>query len=740
MLNNPQNRVDCIFVFAPSGENINSRFFYHIGSSYIISLLRINGYIAEQFIFGKTINLKSCVKKILTRNPRVVGFTVYNSNFITSVLIAEEIKKVSPGTIITCGGPTSTNYSEFILEKYPFIDVCFRNESEETFLQFFTLLSGTGFDLGRVGLEQIKGISYRCENRICFNTDSNIFVNNSRITDYLDKYPSPYLNGVIPGADAYEVGLLTARGCNQNCVYCNCAVLSKRRFTTHSVDRVISELDYISGFNAGNQSLNFFDDAFSLIPQRAKSICKAIIENKIKIPLGCVTRCDTADEELLDLMNEAGFVSVGFSLESANPGTLRIIGKVYKPEDNPSDKLEKEIRFIERLELISSYAKKIGIKNVFASIMIGLPNETYRDAKRTIDTIDKNVNIDFYTHNLLHIFKGTPLYNNFQKYGYKIEFIDDNPIFSKTIYPDKVTQKVKPLTKSTLFLTKKENDKKTLRILSLLPDPDKTKGWFKNIILLSDKIEKDFVSWLRIILSLNGTIIQIYSDKDALVNHLIDNNDSYFKYFSPSLNIRNYYFKRKNKCLQLISSQSSFKNDDDNDDLKICDFNLFNSNLGNPDFDFLKVLCRESDSADANSAYNYFYNLKGKGDLFDYLINNKPLPSFINLCRWTKTFSNCKKKETLIINDKSELRFCWYGNIVGTVGQSYNELIHNYESSQKRILDKRKCNICDAKDYCNKCITPFPLTDEEYCTRQKLCDLGDLAEMIMSFDEIKQYV
>jgi len=33
-------------------------------------------------------------------------------------------------------------------------------------------------------------------------------------------------------------------------------------------------------------------------------------------------------------MNEAGFFSVGFSLESANPEHCGLLGKVYKPEDN----------------------------------------------------------------------------------------------------------------------------------------------------------------------------------------------------------------------------------------------------------------------------------------------------------------------------------------------------------------------------------------------------------------------
>jgi len=73
--------------------------------------------------------------------------------------------------------------------------------------------------------------------------------------------PFPYLNGVIPGADAYEVGLLTARGCNQ-IVFTVIVLFCLKEGLQHTLWKSNKWTDYISGFNAGNQSLNFFDDAF----------------------------------------------------------------------------------------------------------------------------------------------------------------------------------------------------------------------------------------------------------------------------------------------------------------------------------------------------------------------------------------------------------------------------------------------------------------------------------------------
>jgi len=732
--------LDCIFISPPGGGNTNDYFFYNIGSAFLISFLRLHGYKAEQFISSSPINLDSCVRQVLMLNPKIVGFTTFNTNFLTSVLIAEKIIKISPGTIIIFGGPTATNYSEFILERYPFIDACFRNEGEETFLQFISQLSENGFDFAKIDRGKIKGISYRVDSEVYMSPDSNILAENSVFADYLDKYPSPYLNNVIPGPDAFNTGILTARGCNQNCIYCNCAVMSKRRITTHSVDRVINELDYLSRYSQGKQVLNIYDDAFSLIPKRAKRICSAIIENKIRIPLSCITRCDYVDEELLDLMREAGFITVAFSLESANPKTLRIIGKVHKAEDNPSDTLERETLFIEKLSEMSAYAKKTGIKNVFSSIMTGLPNETLSEANKTIETIDNCTDIDSCAQNLFTIYKGTPLYDTYQKYGYKLDFVDDNPIFSKTIYPDDVIYKMKVSSKSQSHESHKSFHNRTMRILSLAHEKNNSEGWFNNIVIFSDITKVDLVDWLKSVLALNGNIIQIYSDFTALEENSGNNYEIYIKNCSPSLNIRNYYLERSRDLLRICYHSPLIRSDNERIAMTICDFDYFDRNMDNPQVNFLKVICKESGPDDANSAYTYFNKIQRKDSLFNYLINKKPFPYFSNLCKWTKVLSNCRERNTLFVNDRHDVRLCWYGQNIGRVGQSYDSIIERFEAYQDMISEQRKCAVCNARDRCIKCVNPFPLTDEDYCNKQKNNDISKVAELFMSIDVFKQYI
>jgi len=731
--------VDCLFIFSPGGESQGSCFDYHLGSAYIISYLISKGYKTLQLINRNPVNLKECVNKIIDYNSRIAGFTVYDSNFIVSALIAQQIKKISPGTLIVFGGPCPSVHYDFIMSRYQFVDACLINQSEESFTQFIAKLSETDFNYSKADITGITGISYRFAGKVYTNPENSLLRHNYGTADYLDKYPSPYLSGVIPGTEGYNTGILTARGCNQNCVYCNCSILSNRRFSTHSVDRVIGELDYISKRLESTQVITFQDDAFTLIPQRAAKICNAIINNKIKARFGCITRCDFVDESLLDLMKAAGFVSVAFSLESANPETLRRIGKVNVAEDTPSHGFQKEIKFIESLDRMTAYAKKIGIKNVVASVMIGLPGETLGEARRTIEAIEKNKSIDKYAHNFLNIFKGTPLFTNYKKYGYVIKYINNNPIFPRVTYPIDVFRKVQISPKSNIHSLKEINDKSTIKILSLTCKESKAKAGFTNIILQSDLIKGKFVRWLKDILAINGTLIQIYSDPKSMTRLADRNYEMLIKYLTPSLNIRNYCLERGNDGLNLISSTSILlKSDKTSDNIRICDFEFVRSNLADHCVSFTSTLCKEVDSRDSASAYSYLETISKKKDPFSYLINQSALPYFANICKWTKEFANCTSRNTLIVNNKSEVRLCWCGTVIGAVGQLYDELIYNFESEQNEIMSLRQCSICMVKSTCIKCPCPSPLSEKDYCKNRKSGDVSVVAELMIGLDQIKQ--
>lgn len=494
-----EKALDILMVFPSGGDLYFTNFSYHLGAAYIIAYLREHDFKTEMYISNESYNVEESVKRILNSSPKIVGFSVYETNFLQCVLLSKCLKRYNSDIIIIFGGPTPSVQSKEILESISSVDLCVRGEGEETLVELLLAFSDANFKLSQTSLFDIKGVTFRNNNKSIINPDRNVLLSNRFNKHYLDLYPSPYLSKVIPISKAFPTGIITTRGCNQNCIYCNCAVMSKRNIFFHSIERVIEELAFI------NKNQNFLhpvpvnDDTFTLIPSRAKKICEALIENDIHIPLICTTRCDTVNEELLDLMKQAGFVSIGFSLESAVPRVLKTIGKVNPPESKNSNNFEKEIKFIEKLKSMTTYAKKIGIGKVFVSIMIGLPGESIHDAQKTIEFIDK-LDIDFYTHNLFHIFKGTPIYQNFRKYGYKINQMGQkNKVHIRNNFPFDI-YKVKMHPKCARIENNEIADYNSLKILSLVTTRLKEKNFFDNLILNSEILKPSLVEWHKKIL------------------------------------------------------------------------------------------------------------------------------------------------------------------------------------------------------------------------------------------------
>jgi hypothetical protein len=78
-------------------------------------------------------------------SPKVVGFTVFNTNFISCLLVAGRLKMGNPATIIAFGGPTASQQAKFIIETYPYVDFCVRNEGEEACFELFSQLAASSF-------------------------------------------------------------------------------------------------------------------------------------------------------------------------------------------------------------------------------------------------------------------------------------------------------------------------------------------------------------------------------------------------------------------------------------------------------------------------------------------------------------------------------------------------------------------------------------------------------------------
>ncbi|UCH92307.1 MAG: radical SAM protein [Candidatus Aminicenantes bacterium] len=730
-----------IFVFPPaassSNEYVSAHFNMCLGSAYTISYLVQKGLIARPFLTNEPINVSECAAQILSKKPKVVGFTVYDSNYCLCQLIAHALKEADPNIIILFGGPTASVQAEAILKNNDFVDICVRHEGEETCLELLSVMDNVNFDLKKAlaFFEKIKGITFRTADHIQENPGRNILLENGKIPDFLDKYPSPYLSGVL---DSAKPGIITARGCNQHCVYCNCAVMSKRIIATHSIDRVIRELDYISkkfDHNNGNNVI-IYDDAFTLMPERALEICHRIIENKIKLPLVSVTRCDKVNEELIDTMKEAGFISIGFSLESAVPHILRKIGKVQHPNTKTDDNFEKEKEFIEKFKKYTSYAKKIGIEHIFSSIMLGLPGETLEEGQQTVNLIHSlEEKIDYYAHNIFKIYPGTPIFHNYEKYDMKL-LMYDNQVHSRTIHTYD-TCKIPLAPKSNMGVDTVNEDKVNIKTLALSPSKKTNFNYFNKIILCADMITGELILWLKKYLAVNGPIIQIYSNFDRAKQYHEDNKHALRKYMSPTTSHVGYYQTDiEDGVITLTPLRMHFLG-------KQCGVTIDLVKTGSglssspAQVNRLQTICIDREKEDVLQLHQLLVRLSNKENTFNDLVDTPIFPYIGSLCRWEKSSANCRTSGTVIIDADNNVKTCWHGNAVGKVGMPFPGILENLKNIHRATENKRGCMNCNKQAECTKCIFPGPLFDKEYCDLKRNFNTGETAELIRAFDFFK---
>ena len=733
-----QNSAEVVLVFPPGGDVPFSSFSPCLGNAYIAAYLNSRGVSAHIFNSVIPLTATETVQQILKKKPLLVGFTAFNTNYVSCCLLAREIKKHRPEIPVIFGGPMATVLSKEIIEENKSVDVCVRGEGEEVLFDIIERIrkaSKLKYKFDKYILHSINGLTYKNGNDVIFTPPSNCLRREVKNNSNIDNYPSPYLSGTIEPKHATHLGIITARGCNQNCTYCNCAVLSDRKIFPHSVDRVISELNLISSLDDFDRPVPIQDDAFTLIPNRAETICERIISNKIKVPLSALVRCDQVTEQLLVLMRNAGFQSIGFSLESSTPRVLRNIGKVSPPKSRKDETFSREQYYIDCLGKNVKFAKELGFKPVFISVMVGLPGETRSEAINTIEYV-KSLAVDMYMHNLFTIYPGTPIFNEHQSFGYEIEYLGNSKLFPTTKHTFNVRREIPFAESSNYKRTGILKDLTTMRKISL-DTQNKTTFGFNSVIIMEDKLTSSVIRWLQENLVVNGNIIQIYSSKNAMTKNNRADAVSLTAYSSPSLNYEPYYVYSDLDIKHIISNRTvESGNEDLGIKIKLATTSYWYNNLDS-DYEWANTVCVERSEEDVIFLINHLKSIQSKKGAVSSLSNAPFLPYFQGLCRWLKKSANCIAGDIAIIGPGDNIRLCWQGENLANFSNSYSEIM---DMSLKRLeceKIRRGCSTCSAKEYCISCIYTAPLSSEDYCILRKSYNLNPSILTIKAFDELK---
>ena len=711
------SKSDVLFVFPP-GPRSGGSFNAHLGAAYLRAALARGGMATTQYLNANPGTIDAVAADIIQQKCPIVGFSVYDTNAHLSIAIAESIKQKSPEMRIVFGGPAVTFNAQTLMERNAAVDMCVIGEAEETAPSVFAKLLGAGaFD------EAQPGVAFRRDGKVvCTPLAPLVGSSGAGMPSVLDVTPSPYLSGFL--TDGQE-GVLTGRGCTHHCQYCCFAALGRLRLRLHSVERVVAELECIAEHQKRKGKrfpIAFFDDAFTLVPARAKALCQAIASRKLGLTFSCITRADSIDEELIMLMRQAGFIQINFGLESAVPSVLRATGKVRPPDWHDPD-LTPERQFVEQVRDAVLLARKHGLA-VSVNIILGLPTESPADGAATLRFV-KQLPVDLYFHNFLSVYSGTRLSTTHDQYRI-VCTIDKNGLPETTKHAYELTS-INPGPNCELGDAAEVLRFSATDVLRGCEAPPAARGQIGAVVLEAEELAPEAAVWLRDNLKVGGLLLQVYPamqprdwwarldrDRGNLRDHLVPSREyiqmrpkgktggsQHWELTSGRVDV---YLIHKPALLSIAESGDAAPliswTQGRKTHASVCDVAEY---LRNP-----RELLRLMDRIEAT---------EGSSPL-----QRMAVPPHVKYPgRWLRGQGPpCLSLGRVEVNGRGEVRCCRHGGPIGRVGDTMRALSKRLADLAKAAERRRGCARCGNTN-CPRC--PFPgIDDRTYCwimTRQE---------------------
>jgi radical SAM superfamily enzyme YgiQ (UPF0313 family) len=253
----------------------------------------------------------------------LVGVSATTSTAVRAYRYAQRIREA--GIPVIMGGPHVTFVAD---EAMDFCDYVVRNEGEETLVELVECLQGRG------DLDSILGLTYR-------NGGGEIVHNPDRpLLGSLTDLPWPDTSLVVGGERIFPQPILASRGCPFDCEFCSVVLMFGRKVRMIEPAEVVNHIREVTERKPPSQrKLFFYDDNFFISKRRGKALLAQMIEQGLSTPFSAQIRIDSVckngkvDDELLDLMWDAGCEIVYLGLESVNPETLKEYHKESTVED-----------------------------------------------------------------------------------------------------------------------------------------------------------------------------------------------------------------------------------------------------------------------------------------------------------------------------------------------------------------------------------------------------------------------
>ena len=329
--------------------------------------------------------------------PDVTILEVSTASFDTDLRQAKKIKDLVPKTRIVFCGLHVDMFQPGFLRENPVVDFVIKGEYDTIVLPLIQAIENGG------DFAQVPNLVYRSLSGDCFDTPRQEVVSDLDSLPWPARHALPMLKYYdLPGGiPAPSLQIWASRGCPFQCIFCVWPQImyGNHQYRTRNPVDVVDEIEWcVKEF--GFKSFYFDDDTFNIGKDRILQLCAEIKKRNLNLPWAAMARADTADEEMLIAMKEAGLVGIKYGVES---GCQELVNSSCKNLT------------LQKVEDIVKFTRKLGI-NQHLTFSFGLPGETKETIRKTID-FAKRLNPETVQFSILTPFPGSKFYRMLEAEG-----------------------------------------------------------------------------------------------------------------------------------------------------------------------------------------------------------------------------------------------------------------------------------------------------------------------------------
>jgi len=343
---------------------------YPLGLAYLQSYLEHHRPDQDEFrnLYLNNVPYEMCYNTIKSTlkefDPDVFGVSIMTHSRVSAYRMIEHTHEMYPNAKIVVGGMHVSVMWRQLVEKYPYI-VAVRGEGETCFHDLIE-----SYDNG-TPLEDVQGIAF-------YDGEKVVVTEERALIPDIDILPFPK-HELFVNQDKTIANLLTSRGCPYKCNFCVLDHTSRRKVRFRSGDNIADEVEMILEKFPTVHTIWIHDDAFMINKERTLDFCNAIIRRGIKTQFIASARFRPISPEVVQKMEQAGFIQVLFGLESGANAVIKGMNKGITKE---------HVRY--GLSLFGTTNLK-----ATAFIIAGLPGETDETIDETIDFVQELQNIEY---------------------------------------------------------------------------------------------------------------------------------------------------------------------------------------------------------------------------------------------------------------------------------------------------------------------------------------------------------